>query len=113
ALLLALSAFGVRGARAQIKPPAGRLFGFIQVDDHGANDGTMVVAHVNDSVCGQANYDATRGLFILDLDSSIDDCSQAGNTVWFSVDACTAYTTGTIPEFSGAERVDLVAPGSC
>jgi len=41
------------------------------------------------------------------------DCAQAGNTVWFTVGACTAYTTGTVPEFSGAEEVDLVAPGSC
>ncbi len=101
------------GVSAQSMPPAGRLYGFIQVDDHGAYDGTSVVAHVNGSVCGQATYDANRGLYILDLDSSQPDCAGAGNTVWFSVGNCTAYTTGTVPDFSGAEEVDLVAPGSC
>ncbi len=100
-------------ASAQSMPPAGRMYGFVQVDDHGAYDGTTVVAHVNGSTCGQASYDANRGLYIVDLDSSLSDCAQAGNTVWFTVGACTAYTTGTVPEFSGAEEVDLVAPGSC
>src|SRR5579885_3220343 len=99
------------GASAQSMPPAGRLFGFVQVDDHGAYDGTAVVAHVNGSTCGQATYDANRGLYMIDLDSSQPDCAGAGNTVWFSVGGCTAYTTGTVPEFSGAEEVDLVAPG--
>jgi hypothetical protein len=101
------------GVSAQSMPPAGRLFGFVQVDDHGAYDGTTIVAHVNGTVCGQATYDANRGLYILDLDSSQADCAGAGNTVWFSVGDCTAYNTGTVPEFSGAEEVDLVAPGSC
>jgi hypothetical protein len=101
------------GASAQSMPPAGRLFGFVQVDDHGAYDGTTVVAHVNGSTCGQATYDANRGLYMIDLDSSQPDCAGAGNTVWFSVGDCTAYTTGTVPEFSGAEEVDLLAPGSC
>lgn len=102
-----------QGASAQSMPPAGRLFGFVQADDHGAYDGTTVVAHVNGSVCGQASYDANRGLYVIDLDSSQPDCAGAGNTVWFSVGSCTAYTTGTVPEFSGAEEVDLVAPGNC
>ncbi|HZQ38681.1 MAG TPA: hypothetical protein VFD32_22340, partial [Dehalococcoidia bacterium] len=87
--------------------------GFVQVDDHGAYDGTTVVAHVNGSNCGQASYDANKGLYMIDLDSSQPDCAGAGNTVWFSVGPCTAYTTGTVPEFSGAEEVDLVAPGTC
>lgn len=100
-------------ARAQSTPPSGRLFGFVQVDDHGAYDGTLIVAHVNDTVCGQAIYDANRGLYILDLSSSNDDCATAGNTVWFSVGSCTAYQTGTVPEFSGAQRIDLIAAGSC
>ncbi len=100
-------------ATAQTTPPSGRMFGFVQVDDHGAYDGTTVIAHVNDTVCGQAGYDANRGLYILDLSSSNDDCGTAGNTVWFSVGSCTAYETGTVPEFSGAQRLDLVAPGSC
>jgi hypothetical protein len=100
-------------ASAQSTPPSGRLFGFVQIDDHGAYDGTQVVAHVNDTVCGQALYDANRGLYILDLSSSNDDCATAGNTVWFSVGNCTAYETGTVPEFSGAQRIDLIAPGSC
>jgi hypothetical protein len=100
-------------ASAQSMPPAGRLYGFVQVDDHGAYDGTTIVAHVNGSSCGQASYDANRGLYIVDLDSSQRDCAQAGSVVWFSVGPCTAYTTGTVPEFSGAEEVDLVAPSSC
>jgi hypothetical protein len=101
------------GAAAQSLPPAGRLFGFVQVDDHGAYDGTTVVAHVNGSDCGKASYDANKGLYVIDLDSSQADCSGAGNTVWFSVGDCTAYNTGSVPEFSGAEQVDLVAPGNC
>ena len=110
---LALPATTAIPASGQLKPPAGRMFGFVQVDDHGAYDGTVIVAHVNGSTCGQSLYDANRGLYIIDLDSSNDDCSQADAEVWFSVGPCTAYNTGTVPEFSGAERVDLVAPGSC
>lgn len=98
---------------AQLKPPAGRMYGFVQVDDHGAYDGTTIVAHVADQTCGQAAYDANRGLYIIDLDSSNDTCAQMDATVWFSVGSCTAYNTGTVPEYSGAERVDLVAPSSC
>lgn len=109
----ALFASPAAPASAQAMPPAGRMFGFVQIDDHGAYDGTQIVAHVNDSTCGQANYDANRGLYIIDLDSSNADCATADATVWFSVGPCTAYTTGTVPEFSGAQRVDLVAPGSC
>jgi hypothetical protein len=116
--LLALAALGAAGlatapAAAQSKPPAGRLYGFVQVDDHGAYDGTTVVAYVNSSACGQARYDANRGLYIIDLDSSNDDCATADATVWFTVGSCTSYNTGTVPEFSGAERIDLVAPGNC
>ena len=112
-VMTAPTLFSGPSAFAQAQPPAGRLYGFVQVDDHGAYDGTAVVAHVNSSACGQARYDASRGLYIIDLDSSVSDCSQAGNTVWFTVGTCTAYTTGTVPEFSGAQRVDLVAPGTC
>jgi len=111
--LAASAAPFVAPAAAQSLPPAGRMFGFVQVDDHGAYDGTAVVAHVAGSTCGQSNYDANRGLYIIDLDSSNSDCNQPGATVWFSVGSCTAYSTGTVPEFSGAQRVDLTAPGSC
>jgi|SRR5579883_1501279 hypothetical protein len=116
---LAISALGgslvapAGALHAQLKPPAGRLYGFVQVDDHGADDGTLIVAHVADQVCGQANYDANRGLYIIDLDSSNDTCAQMDATVWFSVGNCTAYNTGTVPEYSGAEEVDLVAPSTC
>ncbi|HLZ69066.1 MAG TPA: hypothetical protein VKV26_04065 [Dehalococcoidia bacterium] len=113
ASLLPAIAFALPAASAQSLPPAGRLYGFVQVDDHGAYDATTVIAHVNGSICGQASYDANRGLYIIDLDSSIAECAQAGNVVWFSVGPCTAYTTGTVPEFSGAEQVDLIAPGRC
>jgi hypothetical protein len=112
-LLPALAGRGTLPARAQVMPPAGRMFGFVQVDDHGADDGTMIVAHVNGSVCGSAIYDANRGLYIIDLDSSNADCDTADATLWFSVAACTSYVTGTVPEFSGAQRVDLVAPSTC
>jgi hypothetical protein len=111
--LPALAGGGTLPAGAQVMPPAGRMFGFVQVDDHGAGDGTIVVAHVNSSVCGSAIYDANRGLYIIDLDSSNADCDTADATVWFSVAACTSYVTGTVPEFSGAQRVDLVAPSTC
>src|SRR5690348_5608591 len=83
--LAALAVPGVVPAHAQSKPPAGRLFGFVQVDDHGAYDGTTVAAYVNSSFCGQASYDANRGLYIIDLDSSNDDCDTADATVWFTV----------------------------
>jgi hypothetical protein len=103
----------VGSAKAQGKPPAGRLYGFVQVDDHGAYDGTTIVAHVADQTCGQAAYDGNRGLYILDLDSGNATCAQMDATVWFSVGPCTAYSTGTVPEYSGAERVDLLAPSTC
>jgi hypothetical protein len=111
--MLPLPFQGAAPAHAQLQPPAGRMFGFVQVDDHGADDGTVVVAHVNDSTCGQANYNANRGLYIIDLDSSNSDCSTMYAAVWFSVGACTSYSTGTVPEYSGAQKVDLVAPSSC
>jgi phage tail protein X len=110
---LALAVGATLPARAQVMPPAGRMFGFVQVDDHGADDGTIVVAHVNGSVCGSAIYDANRGLYIIDLDSSNTDCDTVDAIVWFSVGACTSYVTGTVPEFSGAQSVDLVAPSTC
>lgn len=100
-------------ASAQLAPPAGRLFGSIQVDGGNAADGTTVIAHVNGSSCGQGTYDASQGIYYVDLDSSNSDCGTAGNTVWFSVGSCTAYNTGTVPDFSGAEEVDLIAPGTC
>jgi len=112
-VLPALAAGTTLPARAQVMPPAGRMFGFVQVDDHGADDGTMIVAHVNGSVCGSAIYDANRGLYIIDLDSSNADCDTVNAIVWFSVGACTSYVTGTVPEFSGAQSVDLVAPSTC
>jgi hypothetical protein len=106
--------FGSASAvNAQLKPPAGRLFGSIQVDGQTAADGTTVVAHVADQTCGQGSFNATRGLYILDLDSSNDICAQMDATVWFTVGNCTAYNTGMVPEYSGALEVDLVAPGSC
>jgi hypothetical protein len=110
---LALAAGATLPARAQVMPPAGRMFGFVQVDDHGADDGALIVAHVNTSVCGSAIYDANRGLYIIDLDSSNADCDTVNAIVWFSVGACTSYVTGTVPEFSGAQSVDLVAPSTC
>jgi hypothetical protein len=110
AVLLALPA---APASAQNKPPAGRMYGSVQIDGQTASDGTVIVAHVNGSVCGRGQYDANRGVYIVDLDSSIDECDQADSTVWFSVGSCTAYQTGTVPEFSGAQEVDLQAPGSC
>jgi hypothetical protein len=100
-------------ALAQGMPPAGRMFGFIQVDDHGAYGGNMVVAYVNGTACGQGVYDNDRGLFIVDLSSGISDCAVAGSAVSFSVDGCMADQTGIVPEVSGAQRVDLVAPSSC
>ena len=106
---------GVAGtgiSRAQT-PPAGRLFGTVTVDGSDAADGTVIVAHVNGSVCGQTTYDGSKSQYYVDLDSSQNDCDTAGNTVWFSVGSCTAYNTGVVPEFSGAEEVDLIAPGSC
>jgi len=109
----ALIAVPAAPVAAQNKPPAGRMFGFVQIDDHGAYDGTAVAAYVNGTVCGQAQYDANRGLYIIDLDSSIDACDQPDATVSFSVNGCTAAQTGTVPEFSGAQRVDLQVPGSC
>jgi hypothetical protein len=110
---LALAVGATLPARAQVMPPAGRMFGFVQVDDHGADDGALIVAHVNTSVCGSAIYDANRGLYIIDLDSSNADCDTVNAIVWFSVGACTSYVTGTVPEFSGAQSVDLVAPSTC
>ena len=110
---LALAGGATLPARAQVMPPAGRMFGFVQVDDHGADDGALIVAHVNTSVCGSAIYDANRGLYIIDLDSSNADCDTVNAIVWFSVGACTSYVTGTVPEFSGAQSVDLVAPSTC
>jgi hypothetical protein len=94
-------------------PPAGRLFGAVTVDGSDAADGTLIVAHVDGSECGHATYDGSKSQYYIDLDSSQTDCDTAGNTVWFSVGSCTAYNTGVVPEFSGAEEVDLIAPGSC
>src|SRR5215472_4994892 len=94
-----LAGFTTAPVAAQSKPPAGRLYGFVQIDDHGAYDGTTVVAYVNSSACGQARYDGNRGLYIIDLDSSNDDCATADATVWFTVGSCTTYNTGTVPEF--------------
>jgi hypothetical protein len=111
-LALVLGAVSSVGVGAQT-PPAGRLFGSVTVDSSSAADGTVIVAHVNSSTCGQGTFDANKAVYYVDLDSSQDDCSTVGNTVWFSVGPCTSYTTGTVPEFSGAEEVDLVAPGSC
>ncbi len=109
---LTASTLFVAPASAQM-PPSGRMFGFVQVDDHGAYDGTLITAHVDSTTCGSGRYDANRGLYIVDLDSSNDACGTAGHVVWFSVDSCTAYNTGTVPEFSGAQRVDLVAASTC
>ncbi len=104
---------GATTASAQGMPPAGRMFGFVQVDDHGAYGGNLIVAYVNGTVCGQGSYDNNRGLYIVDLSSAISDCAGAGSVVSFSVDGCMANQTGTVPEVSGAQRVDLVAPSSC
>ncbi len=104
---------GATPAMAQGMPPSGRMFGFVQVDDHGAYGGNLIVAYVNGTTCGQGTYDNNRGLYIVDLSSAISDCAGAGSVVSFSVDGCMADQTGTVPEVSGAQRVDLVAPSSC
>ena len=66
----------VGAVHAQLQPPAGRLYGMVQVDGADAGDGTQIVAHVADQTCGQSAYDANRDLYIIDLDSSNATCAQ-------------------------------------
>ncbi len=96
-------------------PPAGRIYGYIFIDGALPESDTQILAYGGNTLCGQSTYDQSPfgGRYFVDLDSGLPDCNQAGAPVTFVINGCAADTTGTVPAFNGAQRLDMNAPSSC